>query len=107
MISPGRVCRLKDLTPIVHSPKHNAPHSSRIPIMNALFSTAAIGPYSFKHRVVMAPLTRMRSSDGNIPNDLIAAYYAQRTTDGGLIVSEATPVSARGYGYARAPGIYT
>lgn len=75
--------------------------------MNALFSTAAIGPYSFKHRVVMAPLTRMRSSDGNIPNDLMAAYYAQRTTDGGLIVSEATPVSARGYGYARAPGIYT
>ncbi|AME28328.1 alkene reductase [Burkholderia sp. PAMC 26561] len=75
--------------------------------MNSLFSAAAIGPYSLKHRVVMAPLTRMRSSDGNVPNDLMAAYYAQRTTDGGLIVSEATPVSPRGYGYAKAPGIYT
>lgn len=64
--------------------------------MSKLFSPIQVGPYALEHRVVMAPLTRMRTSAGDIPNALMAEYYAQRTTDGGLIVSEATPVSLRG-----------
>jgi len=72
-----------------------------------LFTSTAVGPYQLEHRVVMAPLTRMRSSAGDVPNELMAEYYAQRTTKGGLIVSEATPVSPHGYGYAHAPGIFT
>jgi N-ethylmaleimide reductase len=72
-----------------------------------LFTSTSVGPYQLEHRVVMAPLTRMRSSAGDVPNEMMAEYYAQRTTKGGLIVSEATPVSPYGYGYAHAPGIHT
>ncbi len=75
--------------------------------MSKLFSTTQIGPYSLSHRVVMAPLTRMRSDDGDVPSAKMIEYYSQRASRGGLIVSEATPVSVQGYGYARAPGIYS
>ena len=75
--------------------------------MTSLFSPTQIGPYALKHRVLMAPLTRMRSEPGDIPGDLMVEYYRQRASDGGFIVSEATPVSVRGYGYAGAPGIYS
>src|SRR6201988_5352213 len=75
--------------------------------MSKLFSTAEIGPYRLSHRVVMAPLTRMRSNPGDIPSDLMVEYYTQRASEGGLIISEATPVSTRGNGYAGAPGIYS
>ena len=73
--------------------------------MSKLFSPVQIGRYTLSHRVVMAPLTRMRSSAGDIPNALMAEYYSQRSTEGGLIVSEATPVSPYGMAYAGAPGI--
>lgn len=72
-----------------------------------LFTATAIGPFTLEHRVVMAPLTRMRSSAGNVPNDLMAEYYAQRSTPGGLIIAEATPASPYGFGYAGSPGIFT
>jgi N-ethylmaleimide reductase len=75
--------------------------------MSKLFTPTQIGPYSLSHRVVMAPLTRMRSESGDIPGDLMVEYYGQRASEGGLIISEATPVSIRGYGYAGAPGIYS
>jgi N-ethylmaleimide reductase len=75
--------------------------------MSKLFTPAKVGPYRLSHRLVMAPLTRMRSDPGDIPSDLMVEYYAQRASDGGLIVSEATPVSTRGNGYAGAPGIYS
>src|SRR5579859_5654364 len=74
--------------------------------MTKLFTPAKLGPYALAHRVVMAPLTRMRSDPGNLPSALMVAYYTQRASEGGLIISEATPVSIRGYGYAGAPGIY-
>jgi N-ethylmaleimide reductase len=74
--------------------------------MNTLFTPARLGPYTLSHRVVMAPLTRMRSEVGDVPGDLMVEYYTQRASAGGLIISEATPVSVRGYGYAGAPGIY-
>ena len=74
--------------------------------MSTLFTPVRVGPYSLLHRVVMAPLTRMRSEPGDLPSDLMVEYYGQRATDGGLIVSEATPISPQGYGYAGAPGIY-
>ena len=75
--------------------------------MNTLFSPIKIGPYQLAHRVVMAPLTRMRSDPGDIPSNLMVEYYSQRASKGGLIISEATPVSIRGYGYAGAPGVYS
>ena len=75
--------------------------------MSKLFSPVQIGPYAVSHRVVMAPLTRMRSEVGDIPGSVMVRYYKQRATKGGLIIAEATPVSRQGYGYAMAPGIYS
>ena len=75
--------------------------------MSPLFTPARLGPYVLDHRVAMAPLTRMRAGPGEVPTALMASYYAQRTTPGGLIISEATPVSSRGFGYAHTPGIFT
>jgi N-ethylmaleimide reductase len=74
----------------------------------ALFTPLALGPITLQHRVVMAPLTRMRASpDGNVPNALNATYYGQRTTPGGLLIAEATPVSWQGHGHPDVPGIHT
>jgi len=75
--------------------------------MSKLFSPAKIGPYTLSHRVAMAPLTRMRSSAGDLPNALMATYYGQRASEGGLIVSEAAFIAPGGNGYLGAPGIYS
>jgi N-ethylmaleimide reductase len=74
--------------------------------LSKLFTPTKIGPYQIKHRIVLAPLTRMRASKGDVPNELMAKYYEQRATDGGLMIAEATPVSRQGYGYNKAPGVY-
>ncbi len=74
----------------------------------ALFSPLRAGAFSLKHRVVMAPLTRMRSAQpGDVPQALNVEYYGQRASDGGLIVSEATQISMQGKGYPGAPGIHS
>ncbi|GBQ48860.1 NADH:flavin oxidoreductase [Acidomonas methanolica] len=71
-----------------------------------LFTPFRAGALVLDHRVVMAPLTRMRSETGDRAGVLMREYYTQRTSQGGLIISEATPVAREGYGYAGAPGIY-
>ena len=75
--------------------------------MSDLFKPIKLGRYQLQHRVVMAPLTRMRSEKGDVPNQLMREYYAQRASTGGFIVSEATVVSANGNGYLGSPGIYS
>jgi len=73
-----------------------------------LFSPLEIGPYRLQHRVVMAPLTRMRADRSSFaPRPLNAEYYRQRATPGGLIIAEATPVMATGRGNPATPGIYS
>src|SRR3546814_8004768 len=74
--------------------------------MSKLFSPMQLGPYELSHRVIMALLTRTRSKPGDMPGDLMVEYYTQRASKGGLLISEAPPVSLRGYGYAGARGIY-
>ena len=59
-----------------------------------------------KNRIVMAPMTRCRAGEGEVPTPLMAEYYAQRAS-AGLIVTEGTPVSSQGRGYLWTPGIYT
>jgi N-ethylmaleimide reductase len=71
-----------------------------------LLEPIQLGPYLLKNRVVMAPLTRMRASAGNVPNVLNATYYAQRST-AGLIIAEATQISPQGQGYPFTPGIHS
>src|SRR5215469_14952837 len=74
----------------------------------SLFSPLKVGPYQLAHRVVMAPLTRMRAARPSLaPRPLNAEYYAQRATPGGLIIAEASPVAATGFGNPGVPGIYT
>ncbi len=73
-----------------------------------LFSELQVGELRLAHRVVMAPLTRMRSTQpGDVPNALNAEYYGQRASEGGLLISEATQISRQGKGYPAAPGIHS
>jgi N-ethylmaleimide reductase len=72
--------------------------------MTSLFEPAQAGDIALANRIVMAPLTRNRSP-GAIPNNLNATYYEQRAT-AGLIVTEGTPISQQGQGYADVPGLY-
>ena len=74
----------------------------------SLFSPLQIGPYHLKHGVVLAPLTRMRAARPSLaPRPLNAEYYAQRATPGGLLIAEASPVMATGFGNPGVPGIYS
>src|SRR4026209_679197 len=74
----------------------------------SLFSPLTIGPYQLKHRLVMAPLTRMRAEKPSLaPRSLNVEYYAQRATSGGLIIADASPVAATAFGSPGFPGIYS
>jgi N-ethylmaleimide reductase len=76
----------------------------------ALFSPTTLGgsvnPVELKHRIVMAPLTRMRTGEEGIPGPVVALHYEQRATDGGLLISEATNISPTARGYFGAPGLF-
>lgn len=70
-----------------------------------LFSPFRLGSVELKNRIVMSPMTRSRAT-GNVPNALMAEYYAQRA-GAGLIITEGTSPSPNGLGYARIPGIFS
>lgn len=75
--------------------------------MTTLFDTLTLGDITLQNRIIMAPLTRMRSlQPGNTPHALNAEYYAQRAS-AGLIISEATQISQQGQGYPATPGIHS
>jgi len=73
--------------------------------MSLLFSKSSLGPLALQNRLVMAPMTRNRAT-GNVPNELMAQYYAQRAS-AGLIITEGTSPSPNGLGYPRIPGIFS
>jgi N-ethylmaleimide reductase len=76
--------------------------------MNKLFMPVQLGAISLAHRVVMSPLTRLRSlQPGDVPGDMMVEYYGQRASAGGLIIAEATSVTRANRGYLGAPGIYS
>jgi N-ethylmaleimide reductase len=81
----------------------NRPRQPAVP--NA-FSPYGLADLELQNRIVMAPMTRSRAVDGNVPNPHAATYYAQRAS-AGLIVTEATQVSPQGAGYIRTPGIHS
>ena len=80
------------------------PHAGAEP--KTLFSPYRLGDFELRNRLVMAPMTRSRALDGNVPNPLAATYYAQRAS-AGLIITEATQVSPQGVGYIRTPGLHS
>ncbi|WP_423395916.1 alkene reductase [Burkholderia sp. LMG 21824] len=71
-----------------------------------LFEPYALGGLTLANRIVMAPLTRNRAGAGLVPGEHAATYYAQRAS-AGLIITEATQVSAQAQGYQDTPGLYT
>jgi N-ethylmaleimide reductase len=73
---------------------------------NALFQPMTIRGLTIKNRIVMAPLTRSRSSTEGVPPAFAADYYSQRG-DAGLIIAEATNISPQAVGYAFTPGIWS
>ena len=78
--------------------------------MTTLFDPVQLGDIPLATRLVMAPLTRNRASPGQVPNELMLNYYRQRAnpaTGAGLIVTEATQISAMGQGYLDTPGIHS
>ncbi len=70
-----------------------------------LFSQYRLGQLALSSRIVMAPMTRSRCV-GNVPDDEVAQYYAQRAS-AGLIVTEGTSPSPNGLGYPRIPGLFS
>ncbi|GAB2218079.1 hypothetical protein Droror1_Dr00001296 [Drosera rotundifolia] len=72
----------------------------------ALFAPFNLGPFQLSHRVVLSPMTRNRAI-ASIPNEAMAKYYSDRTTEGGLLITEGTVISQVATGGPRVPGIYT
>lgn len=76
------------------------------PSASRVLQPVTIGDLQLKNRIVMAPLTRSRSNDDGVPPGFAADYYGQRA-DAGLIITEATNISAQARGYAMTPGIWS
>lgn len=74
--------------------------------MTTLFDKLKIGNTELKNRIVYAPMTRSRADDAGVQPEIAVEYYSQRAS-AGLIITEATNVSAMAKGYVRTPGIYT
>ena len=74
--------------------------------MSTVLSPLRVGDLELANRVVMAPMTRLRTGRTGVPTALNATYYAQRAS-AGLIITEATDVSAQATGYAGAPGVWS
>jgi N-ethylmaleimide reductase len=74
-------------------------------MLNSLWKPTTVGSMSVPHRLVMAPMTRDRSTHEGVPTELNAEYYAQRASHA-LIITEGTQPSADGQGYLLTPGIH-
>jgi 2,4-dienoyl-CoA reductase-like NADH-dependent reductase (Old Yellow Enzyme family) len=82
-------------------------HHNWTTLMTTLFDPIAIGDLKLPNRILMAPLTRNRSSGaGRIPNEMMRDYYVQRSS-AGMIITEATSVTPMGVGYPHTPGIWS
>ncbi len=71
-----------------------------------LFSPYLMDDLKLQNRIVMAPMTRCRASEGDVPDPMAITYYVQRAS-AGLIITEGSQVSPQGVGYIRTPGIYS
>ncbi|QNT79381.1 alkene reductase [Entomobacter blattae] len=75
--------------------------------LDLLFQPVKLGSQVLKNRIFLPALTRSRSTQpGDIPNEMMATYYAQRT-QAGLMVTEGIVIEPRGRGFVATPGLYT
>ena len=73
-----------------------------------LFTPVKVGAVTLQHRVVLAPLTRVRANKNHVHSDLAVEYYKQRgSTRGTLLITEATFIAPQAGGILNAPGIYS
>jgi N-ethylmaleimide reductase len=72
-----------------------------------LFSPIRLGAIALGHRIAMAPMTRLRSAPDDSPSAMMVDFYAQRASNGGLLISESAHPSLDSRGYLGGPGIYT
>jgi N-ethylmaleimide reductase len=64
--------------------------------MSKLYQPVQIGAVHLSHRIVQAPLTRLRSDQpGDVPSAMMANHYVQRASKGGLQIVE-PPITPRG-----------
>ena len=83
----------------VKTPESSAPASKDE--KDLLFQTWKLGKHQLQNRIVYAPLTRCRAANpGKVPQDNAVEYYCQRArgSEGGLILTEATPISETAHG---------
>lgn len=74
--------------------------------MPSIFEPLKVGAIELPNRIIMAPMTRLRSDDTHVPNTLMRDYYVQRAS-AGLIITEGVPVTPEGVGYRGVPGIWS
>ncbi|KAF5378540.1 hypothetical protein D9615_007072 [Tricholomella constricta] len=75
-----------------------------------LFQPTKVGPVMLSHRVVFAPLTRLRSTKStHVPIvSLMKEYYGQRArVSGTLLITEATFIAPQAGGHDNVPGIWS
>ncbi|KAJ8098937.1 putative NADPH dehydrogenase [Lipomyces tetrasporus] len=78
------------------------------PDVNDILQTPfKVAGHLLSHRVVLAPMTRMRASDAGIINSSAAEYYAERSSPSSLVISEGTVIHPRGKGFPQTPGLWT
>jgi len=70
----------------------------------ALFQPITVGRMHLKHRIVLAPLTRVRADEDLCPTDTVVEYYKQRASPGGLLITEATEISPQTISSRNVPG---
>ena len=75
----------------------------------SLLKATQVGQLALKHRIALAPLTRLRTRPEAVPEEYVPEYYSQRSSDGGFLISEATLIAQEtGSAYFnREPGIWS
>ncbi len=71
-----------------------------------LFSEVLVGSYVLGHRVVMAPMTRMRANPDGTVSDIMIEHYGQRASQGALQIMEGSAVSPKGNAFQGSPSIH-
>ncbi|THV01993.1 NADH:flavin oxidoreductase/NADH oxidase [Dendrothele bispora CBS 962.96] len=74
-----------------------------------LFQPIKVGNMTLNHRVILAPLTRIRTTPSEAPiPELVKEYYTQRaSTPGTLLVSEGTIIASKAHGFPGGPGFWS
>ncbi|CCO28593.1 Festuclavine dehydrogenase subunit FgaOx3 OS=Neosartorya fumigata (strain ATCC MYA-4609 / Af293 / CBS 101355 / FGSC A1100) GN=fgaOx3 PE=3 SV=1 [Rhizoctonia solani AG-1 IB] len=78
-----------------------------MPETSRLFDTLRVGNLTLAHRIIMAPMTRLRGTPDGVVKDITAEYYSQRSTiPGTLLIAEAVSVAAEAAGFPNFPGFF-